>query len=128
MTHYNITSWAMPQLQDGDVIDGVNISQDKANTPMLQDVTANIIITNSNVWNCLFPENVTVDLSTCAYGQKDKEVIIDIPIDNFTSIKDSALEKLMEIKPLAYKNPLAVKVALSEAFTSEEFSGVMEAN
>jgi hypothetical protein len=49
---------------------------------MLQDVTAKITITNSNVWNCLFPDNITVDLTTCAYGQRDKEAVVDVPTTN----------------------------------------------
>ena len=82
MTHHHLTGWNMPALSDGDVIDGVNLSQDKANTPMLQDVTAKVTITNSNVWNCIFPPNVTVDLATCAYGQRDKEPTIEAPTTN----------------------------------------------
>lgn len=71
-----------------------------------------------------YPSNV-IFLPSCTAVENTP--IDETPIDPFDAIKEQAKNKLLEVKPLAYENPLAVKVALSEAFTPEEFSGVMEA-
>lgn len=115
MTYAHLTGWNMPALSDGDVIRDSNLYG-----AILPDI--NITIINSNLMDVDIPENVKV--VDCLVGKSEP---IE-PQTEFDSIKEQAKNKLLEVKPLAYENPLAVKVALGEAFTPEEFQGVMEAN
>lgn len=107
----------MSVLRDGDTIQSVNLGGAVLPMVKLHFIGCNL---------------VDVDLvdglhthEGCLMGKS--EPINETPLDPFEAIKEQARNKLLEVKPLAYENPLAVKVALSEAFTPEEFNGVMEA-
>jgi len=116
MIHKNICGWNQPELKDGDIIDGGTFAHCELPDLVLTFIRVNLYGCKAN------PKHTYIDCKPVDAEPDNTEMV-----DEFTTIKEDAKNKLLEIKPLAYTNPLAVKVALSEAFTPEEFNGVMEA-
>ena len=67
MTHHNLTGWAMPQLADGDVIDGGNLSMWVPPTDISITVR-NVIIPEGD-----YPSNITFE-SSCVFVKPQIEV------------------------------------------------------
>lgn len=104
-------------VQDGDTIVNSNLCGRELPAIRLHFVSCNLI-------DCDLIDGLHTH-EGCLIGKS--QPINETPLDPFEAIKEQAKSKLLEVKPLAYENPLAVKVAISEAFTPEEFNGVIEA-
>ena len=114
-------SFQLPDIQPGDIFINCNFSQKLANTVLTE--TEGVYFESCNLRNCTFPNIPAGNIINCLRVQKD---IVDDPPEIINT--QSEAEKLFaQVKPLAYSNPIAVRLAIENTFTPGELNGVLTA-